>query len=38
MFVYHSHSLSGRIKLETDSEPDSPKKIGHFCQFYDFQN
>ena len=27
MFVYHSHSLSGRIKLEPDSEPDSTEKF-----------
>ena len=27
MFVYHSHSLSGRIKLEPDSEPDSTEKL-----------
>jgi hypothetical protein len=27
MFVYHSLSLSGRIKLEPDLEPDSPQKL-----------
>ena len=33
MFIYHSHSLSGRLKLEPDSESDSSEKLAMFANF-----
>ena len=37
MFVYHSLSLSGRIKLEPDSEPDLTEKLAIFANFTIFK-